>query len=127
MFIICLGVTVQVRGCRRLPLVRLSALHLDDFILELDLNAFIALHLAHVRMIERQHGGIQELVLGQLPVLEAAVEGLAEFLLREAASRILIHTWAALHVRQLHVVIGHEDDAFFPLAILILFLRILTL
>ena len=98
MFFICVGVTVQVRGCRRLPLVRLSALHLDDFILELDLNAFIALHLAHVRMIQRQDRGIQELVLGQLPVLEAAVEGLAEFLLREAASRILIGTWAALHV-----------------------------
>ena len=128
--IISVSVTVKVWGCSGLPLLRLSALHLDDFILELDLDAFVALHLAHVRMIQWQYRGIQELILGQLPlpaVLEAAVEGLAEFLLGDAAIRILIHTWATLHVRQLHVVIGHEDDAFFPLAILILFLRILTL
>ena len=51
MLVICVGVSVQVRGCRGLPLVRLVALHLDDFILELDLHAFVALHLAHVRMI----------------------------------------------------------------------------
>ena len=31
------------------------SLYLDDFILELDLHAFVALHLAHVRMIQRQH------------------------------------------------------------------------
>ena len=51
MLFICVVVSVQVRGCRRLPLLRLSALHLDDFILELDLHAFVTLHLAHVWMI----------------------------------------------------------------------------
>jgi hypothetical protein len=48
-------VSVKVRGCRRLPLLCLSALHLDNLILELDLHTLVTLNLAHVRMIQRQH------------------------------------------------------------------------